>query len=141
MITHTIELSTLECYECGMPIGLSTKWVETAQAVGKYKKKFWCPYCGASQGWGTSQHKKKIQELQRQRDLFSERLGKESRKRREAEGEAEHFRRSRDGMKGALTKAKKRIGNGTCPCCSRHFKNVEAHMKNKHPEYCSEEVK
>ena len=37
--------------------------------------------------------------------------------------------------KGQLTKARKRIGNGVCPCCNRHFTNVERHMATQHPEF------
>ena len=38
----------------------------------------------------------------------------------------------------AATKAKKlkrRIGGGSCPCCTRTFQNLRSHMKTKHPEY------
>ena len=43
-------------------------------------------------------------------------------------------KRSHAATKGQLTKARKRIGNGTCPECHRHFTNVERHMASKHPE-------
>ena len=36
--------------------------------------------------------------------------------------------------KGALTKAKRRITNGVCPCCNRMFANVQRHMKTQHPK-------
>lgn len=42
--------------------------------------------------------------------------------------------RSHSATKGQLTKAKKRIGKGVCPCCNRHFTNVERHMASQHPE-------
>jgi hypothetical protein len=54
--------------------------------------------------------------------------------------ESEHFRRSRDGIKGVLTKVKRRVGKGTCPCCKRHFVNVERHMKVKHPSFADAPV-
>lgn len=37
--------------------------------------------------------------------------------------------------KGVLTRTKKRIANGVCPCCNRTFQNLANHMKGKHPEY------
>lgn len=46
--------------------------------------------------------------------------------------------RSHSATKGQLTKAKKRVGKGTCPCCNRHFTNVERHMATKHPDYAEE---
>lgn len=36
--------------------------------------------------------------------------------------------------KGQMTKIKKRIDNGVCSCCHRHFTNLERHMKTKHPK-------
>lgn len=41
--------------------------------------------------------------------------------------------------KGRLTKTKKRIANGVCPCCNRHFVNLERHMTGKHPDYTKEQ--
>lgn len=43
--------------------------------------------------------------------------------------------RAHSATKGQLTKAKKRIGKGVCPCCNRHFTNVERHMATQHPKY------
>jgi hypothetical protein len=36
--------------------------------------------------------------------------------------------------RGQLTKFKKRVGRGVCPCCNRHFKDLARHMESKHPE-------
>jgi len=46
--------------------------------------------------------------------------------------------RSHAATKGQLTKAKRRIGKGVCPCCNRHFANVERHMSTQHPDYASD---
>ena len=32
------------------------------------------------------------------------------------------------------TRLERRIKAGICPCCQRHFTNVERHIKTKHPE-------
>lgn len=37
--------------------------------------------------------------------------------------------------KGALTKTKRRVANGVCPCCHRTFVNVARHMRSQHPDY------
>lgn len=37
--------------------------------------------------------------------------------------------------KGQLTKTKKRIAAGVCPCCNRQFKNLARHMNGQHPGY------
>lgn len=48
--------------------------------------------------------------------------------------------RSLRAQKGQVTKLKKRIRNGVCPCCNRSFKNVERHMKSQHPDFVAAPV-
>ncbi len=43
-------------------------------------------------------------------------------------------RKAHAATKGQLTKTKKRVANGVCPCCNRHFVNVERHMAHQHPD-------
>lgn len=50
----------------------------------------------------------------------------------------ETARRSRSSMKGQVTRIKRRISNGVCPCCKRTFKNLERHMKSQHPDFAPE---
>lgn len=131
---HTTTLVTLECCKCGMPLGLSATWVKQARGVGNFTMKFWCPYCGTSQGWGESGIEKQIKRLTEDRDRLL-RLAEERRQAKDlALAEAEHFRRSRDGLKGELKKVKQRVGRGVCPCCNRTFGNLKRHMQSKHPE-------
>jgi len=37
--------------------------------------------------------------------------------------------------KGQLTKTRKRVANGVCPCCHRTFAQLQRHMKGQHPDY------
>ena len=53
----------------------------------------------------------------------------------EVQQQKDFVERSLAAQKGQVTKLKKRISNGVCPCCSRHFTNVERHIKTKHPEF------
>ena len=46
--------------------------------------------------------------------------------------------RSHSATRGQLTKTKKRVGNGVCPCCHRTFQQLSRHMKSKHPDYVKE---
>jgi hypothetical protein len=54
--------------------------------------------------------------------------------------EATRFRKSRDGIKGALIKQKKRVGNGACPCCKRTFSALARHIKTQHPDFTCDAV-
>ncbi len=43
--------------------------------------------------------------------------------------------------KGCITKIKRRVQNGVCPCCNRTFQNLQRHMTAKHPAWEKEEIK
>lgn len=68
-------------------------------------------------------------------------VDKERRRREAAEARAcaiqdqlDAEQRAHAATKGQLTKTRKRVGKGVCPCCNRHFVNVERHMATQHPE-------
>ena len=44
-------------------------------------------------------------------------------------------RRSHSATKGQLTKTKKRVAGGVCPCCNRSFVDLGRHMAGQHPDY------
>ena len=50
-------------------------------------------------------------------------------------GKLEQEQNSSRSLKGIITKQKKRIQHGVCPCCKRSFQNLRRHMSNKHPEF------
>lgn len=50
----------------------------------------------------------------------------------------EHRRRAEAAAK---TKLKRRAAAGVCPCCTRHFGNLQSHMSTKHPEFVAEAKK
>lgn len=45
----------------------------------------------------------------------------------------------RRAEKGQATRLRKRAAAGVCPCCNRTFKQLAAHMKNKHPDFAVNE--
>lgn len=125
----TVELTTINCGECGGTYAINERYREQkATAGGSWN----CPYCRV--GWGYSNNNENAR-LKKELTNTQKRLEWQSEAARKARDEAEHQRRVGLGYKGALVKTKKRIGKGTCPCCKRHFSNVEKHMATKHPEY------
>jgi hypothetical protein len=122
------------CYKCGVAFGLPTELYETAKRKGP-DRTFYCP-----NGHGQSYIKSEA-------DKLREELANEKRRRQWAEEDArrqrqdaEHFKKSRDAYKGSVTKLKKRAAAGMCPCCNRHFVNLERHMATKHPSFTKEEA-
>jgi hypothetical protein len=49
--------------------------------------------------------------------------------------------RSHAATRGHLTRTKKRVAQGVCPCCNRTFQQLLRHMANKHPDYIEEAAK
>lgn len=133
-VTYTSELSVIHCGQCGGGYAIAARFRRECQLYGR---SWTCPYCKT--GWGYSKNneidrlKKQVESITRDRDWQKER-------RQSAEKEADHFRRSRDGVKGALAKVKKRIRHGVCPCCNRSFKDLASHMANKHPDFGSSDA-
>ena len=65
-----------------------------------------------------------------------------NRLRRNAENDAERHRvrrksaeKSAAAYRGQVTRIKRRVGKGVCPCCNHTFKNLADHMETKHPDY------
>lgn len=72
-------------------------------------------------------------------------IEKEKERRQRAEEETARVRAALDqelsahrSTKGQLTKAKKRVAGGACPCCNRTFVQLTRHMATKHPDYAQE---
>ena len=79
-------------------------------------------------------------------DKLRDQLAREQHRREQAEADAQHERRRvalRDrqiaARKGQVTRLRKRIENGVCPCCNRHFGDLHAHMRTQHPGWRPEE--
>jgi hypothetical protein len=68
-------------------------------------------------------------------DTFEQALAREQQQHRATRDLLRAEERSHTATKGQATKLRKRIANGVCPCCHRHFANVERHVKTKHPDY------
>jgi hypothetical protein len=90
---------------------------------------FWCPN-GHKLHYSESENSRLKRQVEQAKQTATWAQSRADRARAEADHQAARAR----GYKGALTKTKKRIGKGVCPCCNRHFANVERHMKTQHPE-------
>ena len=68
------------------------------------------------------------------RDLAAERARHDQTK-----ADRDYHARRVIAYRGQLTKTKRRIANGVCPCCTRTFQNLARHMAAKHPHYKEEQ--
>jgi len=131
-INVEIELTEINCGCCGGTYAINERYREKQQEVGG---SWTCPYCKV--GWGYSNNNdnaklKKQLEQEKKRREWAEKNAQRAR------DEADEAERRRKAQKAATTRLRNRAKAGICPCCNRHFKQLEAHMKNKHPDFIPE---
>lgn len=119
---------------CGITYGIT-------EAFGNRRRKdgnpFYCPN-GHSQSYGKSEADRlRAEKLQLESQLeyerkctqrAYERVEREKKNTATQKGRATRFKNDRDRVLD-------RIANGVCPCCNRHFVNVERHMTTQHPGF------
>lgn len=118
-IYREVTLVTIEC-SCGLVFAVPDFWRDARRKDGE---QFYCPKGHARVYRETDLDRAK-------REIDSLKQANEYLKRTKESAE-----RSRAAVQGQLTKERKRVGNGVCPCCNRTFQNVLRHMKTQHPEF------
>lgn len=118
-----VKLVATSCCVCGIVFGLPDFLDKQLRTKGT---SFYCPN-GHILGYTDPELKKVKQKLELYKQWYA------------AEQEDhEATRRSLRATKGVLTRTKNRIAAGVCPCCKRHFENLQRHMDSKHPDYAAE---
>lgn len=122
-LTYSGELTVLVCW-CGM-------WHAVPAELRRYQLRkhdngetvpsIYCPLGHTHIPIGKGEAQKERERVEARAQAIQDQLDSE--------------KRAHAASKGQLTKAKKRIGKGVCPCCNRHFTNVERHMSTQHPDY------
>lgn len=122
-----------ECFKChvlfGMPQDMQTLCREKGDP-------FFCP-----NGHEQVYTKPLLQEARIRADNAERRAKEADTRYRSACAERDHHSTERKKMRTRWRNIKQRVKNGVCPCCSRHFKNLERHMESKHPKYCQDHSK
>lgn len=121
MVRTETATQTLCCGKCGIEFAVPETWVDDR----RHDHRTW--YCPN----GHPRHfpGKSSEEILRQRlSAAQDQLDTARRQRDHAERSARTYR-------GHLTRTKRRIAHGVCPCCNRKFAQLTRHMERKHPEY------
>jgi len=119
------DLTTVDCGVCGGTYAINERYrKQKAQEGGGWH----CPYCECSWGFFDDYENAKLR-----RQLEQERKRKEW-----AQQEAKNAENKRRAAVGQVTKIKRRVSKGVCPCCNRTFKDLAAHMETKHPSWTEE---
>lgn len=96
---------------------------------------FYCPH-GHRQHFSAGESE--ADKLRRERDRLKQQIARHRDVSRQWEEEAGRAKHQARAYKGQVTKLKRRAKAGLCPCCSRHFDNLERHIETKHPEMSTE---
>lgn len=129
-IEYGTTIVAITCGTCHIPFGLPDGLYRAARRDGRW---FYCP-----NGHNIHYYKTELEELKAEKDRLQRVAESRAESLRIAREQRDAAKRSASALKGVVTKTKKRIGNGTCPCCNRHFANVERHMQSQHPEYAEQ---
>lgn len=129
-IEHKIEI--IECAGCSIDFGIGADFMARRR---KDHATFYCPNGHGNAYNGPSADEKKLAQTERELEAARSLAQREARRRERAEAKARTSDYQRRAAKGQLTKTKKRIAAGVCPCCNRSFQNLGRHMEGQHPEY------
>lgn len=120
---------------CGVEFAVTAAFDK--QRIEK-KDTFYCPnghaqhYCGQTEADKFRAEKLRLEasvEWERSRvRRLEEKNAAERLATRAQKGRATRFKNERDTIR-------KRIANGVCPCCNRHFTNVMRHIAGQHPNF------
>ena len=121
--TERVTLTALQCDNCGVSYAVPESFDQRRQRDGG---KWYCP-----NGHVWSYTEPEIDKIKRQLESAQARITHANDQRIAAE-------RSAAAVRGQMTKLRKRVGNGVCPCCHRTFQQLARHMKAKHPDYADQ---
>lgn len=123
---YTSTFTVMECAACHMDFGVP-EFFERARR-GDHGT-FHCPAGHSNYYPGKSESESLREQLDASRSI-----AKRERDRRE------RAERQRAAARGQVTKIKRRVGRGVCPCCNRSFADLGRHMSGQHPEFADGEA-
>jgi hypothetical protein len=130
-VAYDVLLDAIECCECGMVFAMPHA---VKLRLRRSHALFYCPAGHPQYFSGESDEERLHKELAQ-----AERRVKEWQSEYDQEWKAHKATERRlSATKGVLTRTKKRIAHGVCPCCNRTFANLARHMGGQHPDYEAE---
>lgn len=122
-----LTLTEVTCCNCLVHFAMDQELNQRCLDIGRT---FYCPN-------GHPQHytETEVAKLKKLNQNLNSRLGWAEADARRSRDKAETAKRQKAAIKGQLTKTRRRIANGVCPCCNRSFTNVARHMHSKHPDF------
>jgi len=117
LLTASSALVTETCYKCGVLFAMTEDYRKNRL---RKQDDFYCPN-GHSQRYLGKTDAQKLAEERARHTATKDQL--------------EAAIRDAETTRVALLRDRQRFFNGVCPCCTRTFQNVAAHMRDRHPDY------
>lgn len=124
-LAFNVWLESIECCNCGVVFAMPVSWLKHYREDPD--RWFYCP-AGHQQHFAESE----VTRLKKQLSQYQSQLEWEKGRRKNTE-------RRLSAQKGQVTKIKRRVGKGVCPCCNRFFPNLHNHMETQHPDFAQAE--
>ncbi len=121
----SVRFETITPSCCGHTFALPKGRVEQLK---ESHETFWCPNCKGGNWFPGLSDKEQLEQQVKDLELSVN----------SAEMRAERSQRSANAYRGHLTRTKRRVGKGVCPCCNKHFEKLGRHMESKHPGYAED---
>lgn len=113
------------CRTCGTAYMAPKIVQDERRAEGGYA------FCSNGHQWGWRPEGTEREKLRRERDSLKQQMARVEDEKREALAAAA---KEVTAAKAEAAKIKKRALGAMCPCCNRHFSQLERHMKTQHPD-------
>jgi len=125
-------LKIMQCGTCGVWHGIPQFMYDTCLEEGG----FW--HCPNGHRRGFKEGRQEKEAIRRERDQLRQSLAMYQDEAREANERLEAEKRRASAARAQVTRLRNRASKGVCPCCNRHFANLERHMGSKHPEFTAD---
>jgi hypothetical protein len=129
-VDATVTLTPLNCGGCGVAFAMPESLYRECLRNGR---SFYCP--NGHERQFTETVEQQLKEAQRELAKTARRLELKETTIREIQEEREAVGRRLSATRGVVTKLKNRAKAGLCPCCRRHFGELQRHMETQHPSW------
>lgn len=135
-----ITLETITCCLCAVPFAVPA---DLKRERLRDHRNFWCPNGHDQHFLGKTEADKLREQLAakgREVAAAESRAEYQEARRWEAVEATAKVTRSLRATRAVVTRTKKKIVAGRCPCCSHKFKDLASHMTTRHPNYDPEKA-
>lgn len=119
-VSTSVQYAEVTCWACGCRFAVEHELHERFRVKGET---FSCPN-GDRIRYGTPEIERLKKQVERQDAKIAF-----------LHDHTDTLTRSNVALRGVVTRTKRRVATGRCPCCKRRFEDLAKHMHAAHPDY------